>query len=362
MKYWVNKKIVFMAGGTGGHFYPALTLALVLRDLGAEIHWIGNPNGFEGKKISSMSIPIIFHSINVYGVRGNGLIRKIRAPIMIVKAIIKARTIFKQIKPDLVVGMGGFTAGSAGIAARTLKIPLIIHEQNAVMGLTNRLLSPFANKILLAYDSAKKAKYLAKTDVIGNPIRQQIIDLFNKDKQFTGNPKKLLILGGSQGAAGLNQLVIDALALVDENQRPIIKHQVGEKNIDKVVDYYQKKQIEAEVVGFIDDMADAYQSADWVIARSGALSVAELAIAGIPTVFVPFLYATDDHQTANITQMVDAGAADYLSQNSDPKQLADQIIRHNDSTFLTKKSQKIKQFAKINVVETFINHAQKLVN
>lgn len=310
-----GKKLLFMAGGTGGHVYPALAVARAAAEQGSIIHWLGNQSGFEGKKVPEAGF--IFHDIAVYGLRGNGVIGWLKAPFMIGRAVFQAKKIMQHIQPDVVIGMGGFASGPGGVAAKILNIPLLIHEQNAVMGLTNALLSRVANTILLASQQAA-AKIALKYPyrVTGNPVREDITLLPAPEERFRQRSGKirLLVLGGSQGAKAINLLLPQALSLLSEEQRPQVLHQTGARWLEKTQTEYAALNVQAEIVPFIDDMAKAYANADWVIARSGALTVSEIATAGLAALFIPFPYAVDDHQTMNAQCLAEVGAAAILEE------------------------------------------------
>ena len=335
-----GKTVLMMAGGTGGHVYPALAVAQAARDEGAQVHWLGNARGFEGRKVPEYGFA--FHDIAVRGLRGNGLLGWLKAPFMLWRAIAAAKAVMREVRPDVVVGMGGFAAGPGGFAARRLRIPLLIHEQNAVAGLTNRLLSRWASRVLLA-DERAAARMAAKDYVLtGNPVRADIAALPAPEVRFAGRAGaiRLLVLGGSQGARALNTLLPQALALLPADRRPVVTHQVGERWLDEARSAYAQAGVAAEVLPFIDDMPRVYAQADWLIARSGALTVAEVATVGIGALFVPFPHAVDDHQTANAQALVDAGAAQVVQQaDLRAQDLAEAIAARADRAVLLQQAQ-----------------------
>ena len=311
---FAGKTVLMMAGGTGGHVYPALAVAQAARESGASVHWLGNAQGFEGRKVPEYGFA--FHDIAVRGLRGKGVLGWLRAPLMLWRAIRAAKAVMQDIRPDVVIGMGGFASGPGGYAAKSLRIPLLIHEQNAVAGLTNRLLSRWADRVLLADKRAAARMHAKSWRETGNPVRADIAALPAPAERFAARRGaiRLLVLGGSQGAKALNALLPQALALLEADKRPQVLHQVGERWLAEAQAAYAQAGVAAEVVAFIDDMPRVYGEADWLIARSGALTVAEVATVGLGALFVPFPFAVDDHQTANAQALVDAGAAEVVQQ------------------------------------------------
>ncbi|AFJ02038.1 UDP-N-acetylglucosamine--N-acetylmuramyl- (pentapeptide) pyrophosphoryl-undecaprenol N-acetylglucosamine transferase [Methylophaga frappieri] len=300
------KKVLIMAGGTGGHVFPALAVAEVLRDQQVSVAWIGTRRGIEYRLVPEAGITL--HCISAQGLRGNGLTGWLMAPLRLLKAIAEARKIIKAFQPDVVLGLGGFASGPGGVAAWLSRIPVVIHEQNAIAGLTNKLLAPLSKQVLLGFENSFSGK---KTTWVGNPVRQQIESMAVPAERFSGRqgPLKILVLGGSLGAQSLNRVVPAAVACLAESQRPVIQHQCGEKHLSMAQQAYQDAEVSAQVVTFITDMAAAYAEADLVICRAGALTVAEIAAAGVAAILVPYPYAVDDHQTANASALADCGAA-----------------------------------------------------
>ena len=327
-----NKTVMVMAGGTGGHVFPALAVADELKSQGYEIHWLGTAAGIEADLVPKSGYPL--HCINVTGLRGKGKLALLAAPWKIIKAIYQAIRFMRIVRPDAVLGLGGFATGPGGVAAKLLGIPLLIHEQNAFPGMTNRLLKPMSNVVMQAFPNTfRGSKKLDRLLTTGNPVRAEIVALGDKKQENqSGNARlNVLVVGGSLGAVALNNTVMDALALMikeglakglSESELvkvlPNIKHQVGKKNFVTVQQGYVEKGLEgkAEVVAFIDDMAAAYDWADIVLCRSGALTVSELACAGKAAMFIPYPFAVDDHQTANAQVLVKAGAAEIKQQKA----------------------------------------------
>ncbi len=305
--------VLIMAGGTGGHVFPALAIARALRLRDEDVVWLGTERGIESRVVPPEGIPL--ETVRVQGLRGKGVRSWLLAPLRIFLAVVDAIRVVRRCKPKVVLGMGGYTAGPGGLAAWLLRRPLVKHEQNADAGLTNRLLAGFAREVLEAFPGSFSAG--VKTRVTGNPVRADIAALPPPAVRFAGRqgPLRLLVLGGSQGARALNAAVAGAIALLPAGQRPEIRHQAGEATRPIAEAAYRAAGIPAEVLSFIDDMADAYGWADVVLARSGALTVAELAAAGVGAVLVPFPAAADDHQTRNAAWLADAGAATLLPQS-----------------------------------------------
>jgi len=306
------KRIVIMAGGTGGHVFPALAVAQTLIEKGWQVSWLGTQKGLEGRVIPEQGIEIDW--LSVAGVRGKGLLSKLSAGLLLIKACGQALKILRQRKPDVVLGMGGFVAGPGGLMAKLLGIPLVIHEQNRVPGTTNRLLARMANQVLEAFPGSFDKKVKAK--FTGNPLRKQFIGCAERKVAHQGI--NILVVGGSQGAQILNEVVPDALAALGANlangNTVQIKHQTGAAMQKQVEGRYKELGVNAEVNAFIEDMVSAYQWADLMICRSGAMTVSEVAAAGVPAIFIPLPNAIDDHQTANARYLADAGAGLILMQ------------------------------------------------
>jgi UDP-N-acetylglucosamine--N-acetylmuramyl-(pentapeptide) pyrophosphoryl-undecaprenol N-acetylglucosamine transferase len=306
------KRVLIMAGGTGGHVFPGLALAKLLREKGVDVHWLGTREGLEARLVLDANFPL--HFINIQGLRGKGAFKFLFAPIKISLAILQSLYVLKKVKPNVVIGMGGFVSGPGGIASWLVRRPLIIHEQNAKAGTTNQLLARIAKRVLCGFPNAFKPG--AKVITIGNPVRTDILHLPSPDKRLCRHSSKfnLLILGGSLGAQAINEIVPAALSLLPDDRRPNLLHQTGEKHFEQTKKAYQSKDISVNLQPFIKDMAEAYAWADMVLCRAGALTVAELCAAGLGAIFVPFPFAVDDHQTANAYFMVKHHAAICIPQ------------------------------------------------
>lgn len=299
------KRLLVMAGGTGGHVFPAIAVARVLQAQGWQVEWLGTKDRMEADLVPKHGIPI--HFIEISGLRGKGIKALIQAPFKIVKAILQAKKIIKKYQPDAVLGMGGYVSGPGGVAAKLCGVPVILHEQNAVAGLTNKWLAKIATRVLQAFPTA-----FADAEVVGNPVRADMFQLPSPQQRFLQREGKLrvLVVGGSQGARVLNLLMPEVAKKVGD--RITIRHQVGQGGSEKIRALYPSNA-EVTVTDFIDDMAGAYAWADVVICRSGALTVCEIAAAGVPAIFVPFQHK-DRQQYLNARYLADEGAAEIIEQ------------------------------------------------
>ena len=304
--------VAVMAGGTGGHVFPALAVAERLREQGDEVFWIGTRRGMEADLVPSRGFAMEW--ISIEGWRGKGAAQLAKAPFRLATALWQAAAILRRRKPAMVLGMGGFAAGPGGLMARALGIPLVIHEQNCVPGMTNQWLSRVATRVFEAFPGSFPARRGAVA--CGNPVRPEIVALAPPAERLRDRdgPRRLLILGGSLGAKALNEMVPRALARLPAAERPLVRHQAGRRTLADAEAGYRAAGVEAEITPFIKDMAAAYAWADFVICRSGALTVSELAAAGVGSLLVPFPYAVDDHQVGNGRYLSDAGAALLMIQ------------------------------------------------
>ncbi|MEO1246485.1 MAG: undecaprenyldiphospho-muramoylpentapeptide beta-N-acetylglucosaminyltransferase [Pseudomonadota bacterium] len=301
------RPIMIMAGGTGGHVYPALAVAQALIAERQPVFWLGTQRGIEARVVPANGIDIEW--VSVSGLRRKGALSLIAAPFRLVWALLQSLTVIARRRPAAVLGMGGFVSGPGGLAAWLARRPLVIHEQNAAAGLTNRLLARLARVVLQAFPGSFSTSVGAAT--VGNPVRPDIAAIAPPKERYSKRqgPLHLLVLGGSQGALALNELVPKALARLPASSRPVVRHQCGERTRERAERAYAGTDTEASIESFIEDMAGAYAWADLVICRAGALTVAEICAAGLPAVFVPYPAAVDDHQTANARLASDSGAA-----------------------------------------------------
>ncbi len=308
------RTIAVFAGGTGGHVYPALAVAQELDSRGYSIHWLGTERGLESRVVPAAGYPL--HTLRVRGLRGKGLVSRLQGVLAVFGALFEALQCLRRLRPVCALGMGGYVAGPAGVAAWLLRVPLVIHEQNSVAGTTNRLLCRFARRVLTAYPGAFAGS--ADTEQVGNPVRAELLQQGERiDFDYTGQrPLRLLVVGGSQGAQAINELVPAALALLPASCQLDIRHQTGPAHSDAVTAAYQKETATAvEVLPFIEDMASAYAWADLVLCRAGALTVAELTIMSRPSILVPLPQAIDNHQTHNAEWLAQRGASLLVPQS-----------------------------------------------
>jgi len=302
-----------MAGGTGGHVFPALATARVLQRRGYSIVWLGTQRGIESRLVPAAGIPVEWLSVS--GLRGKGVTAYLMAPVRLAVALFQALRAVRRHRPSVVLGAGGFASGPGGVAAWMMRRPLVVHEQNAVAGLTNRVLARLADRVLEGFPGSFGRG--VRAEHVGNPVRPEIAAVASPERRYAARDgsARLLVFGGSQGAARLNAVVPAALAELPVDLRPEVIHQTGRHGFDETVAAYRSRGIEADVRPFIDDMAGAYGWADLAVCRSGALTVAELAAAGVPAVLVPFPAAVDDHQTRNAEHVVRAGGAVLLPES-----------------------------------------------
>ena len=305
----MSKTLLVMAGGTGGHVFPGLAVADLLKSRGWHVVWMGSPDGMENKLVRARGYEMAW--VRFGALRGKGLLRKLLLPFNLLSGFWQAARAIRQVKPDVVLGMGGYISFPGGMMAALFGRPLVIHEQNSVAGLANRVLAKVADRVLCGFPDA-----LPNSSYTGNPVRPEIAQMPAPAERFAGREPtlRLLVLGGSLGAAALNEVLPQGLAMLAEEERPHVVHQAGEKHLEQLQKNYDAAGIPAHCVAFIDNMAGAYEWADLVVCRAGALTVAELSAAGVPGILVPFPYAVDDHQTGNARFLSQAGGAVLLPQ------------------------------------------------
>ncbi|MCC2675802.1 MAG: undecaprenyldiphospho-muramoylpentapeptide beta-N-acetylglucosaminyltransferase [Ramlibacter sp.] len=316
------KTALVMAGGTGGHIFPGLAVAEALRARGWTVHWLGAPGSMESQIVPKRGIPL--ETIDFGGVRGKGVKTLVLLPLKLLRAFWQSIRVVRRVKPQVVVGLGGYITFPGGMMSVLLGKPLVLHEQNSVAGMANKVLAGVADRVYSAFpDVMKKGQW------IGNPLRAEFLRQPPPEQRFAGRtgPLKVLVVGGSLGARALNEIVPQALARIPAAQRPHVLHQSGAKQIDELRANYQKAGVQAELTPFIDDTASAFAEADLVICRAGASTVTELAAVGAPALFVPFPSAVDDHQTTNAKFLVDAGGGWLVQQKElTPDTLAPMLI------------------------------------
>ncbi|NUT12940.1 MAG: undecaprenyldiphospho-muramoylpentapeptide beta-N-acetylglucosaminyltransferase [Cupriavidus sp.] len=303
------RTLLVMAGGTGGHVFPGLAVAQALRAQGWNVVWLGNRTGMEATLVPKHDIPMEF--IQFGGLRGKGLLTKFLLPLNLLRAFWQSLAALRRVRPSVVLGMGGYITFPAGMMASLLGRPLVLHEQNSIAGLANKVLARVADRVLCAFPDA-----LPGGEWTGNPVRAELAQLDAPEARYDrrDGPLRLLVVGGSLGAAALNEVVPRAIALLPQDQRPMVTHQAGAKQIDTLRANYAAAQVPAQTLPFIDDMARAYADADLVICRAGAMTVSEVAAAGVAALFVPFPHAVDDHQTTNAQFLSSQGAALLVQQ------------------------------------------------
>ena len=345
-----SRTILIMAGGTGGHVFPALAVAQRMREAGWQVVWLGSRAGMEATLVPQQGMDIRW--IRFSGLRGKGIVRMVLLPLNLLIAFWQSARVIFQVRPNVVLGMGGYVSFPGGMMASLLNRPLVIHEQNSIAGLANRVLAAVADHVLSGFpDVMKKAQW------VGNPVRASIAHLPAPTQRFVGRagPLKLLVLGGSLGAQALNELIPQAVQLIPAPSRPQITHQSGVKHLETLLRNYREAGVQAETLGFIDDMAARYGEADLVICRAGALTVSELAAAGVASVLIPFPFAVDDHQTHNAAFLADAGAAVVIQQRSlTPRSLADLLIGFTRDKLL-EMAERARSLAKPGATDTVAN-------
>ncbi|MCX7252465.1 MAG: undecaprenyldiphospho-muramoylpentapeptide beta-N-acetylglucosaminyltransferase [Burkholderiales bacterium] len=345
-----------MAGGTGGHIFPGLAVAEALRARGWRVHWLGVPGSMEDRLVPPRGFA--FEPVEFGGVRGKGLKTLALLPLRLTRALWQALGAVKRVQPDVVLGLGGYITVPGGLAARLSGRPILLHEQNSIAGMSNRWLAKLAERSFSAYPAA-----LPGGEWVGNPLRAEFLQQPAPAARFAGRsgPLRLLVVGGSLGAQALNQVLPRALGLIPFEQRPIVTHQGGEKQIDALRAAYAEADVPATLTPFIRDTAQAFADADLVIARAGASTVTELAAIGAAAVFVPFPHAVDDHQTHNARFLVDAGAGWLLPQTElTPERLAG-LLQGLDRTELLARAEKAHALRQTDAVEAMVAACERLL-
>ena len=336
----VKKSIMIMAGGTGGHIFPALAVANEMREAGWRVVWLGNPDGMEARLVPQHGFEMVW--VRFSALRGKGLARKLMLPLNLLRGFWQGLQAIRLVHPNVVLGMGGYITFPGGMMAALTGVPLVLHEQNSVAGLANKVLARVADRIVTGFPDVLKGG-----DWLGNPVRPEIAALPAPAERFAGRSGALrvLIIGGSLGAQALNEIVPQGMSRLNADELPQIVHQAGEKHIDALKAAYASVGVEAHCVPFVEDMAGAYGWADLVICRAGALTIAELAAAGVASILVPFPHAVDDHQTGNAKFLVNVGGAFLLPQT---ELTADSIglIRNYSRGQLLEMAEKARSLAK----------------
>jgi len=344
-----------MAGGTGGHIFPGLAVAEALRARGWRVHWLGAPNSMESQLVPPRGFPL--ETISFGGVRGKGLKAYAFLPLRILHSFWQSIQVVRRVRPQVVVGLGGYITFPGGMMGVLLGKPLVLHEQNSVAGMANRVLAGVADRVYSAFPNVLK-----KSEWIGNPLRDAFLQQPPPEQRFADRtgPLKVLVVGGSLGAKALNEIVPQALALIPREQRPYVLHQSGAKQIDALRDNYAAAGVQAELTPFIEDTAGAFAEADLVICRAGASTVTELAAVGAAALFVPFPFAVDDHQTTNAKFLVDEGGGWLVQQRElTPESLAD-LLRKLDRAELLRRAIAAKKMEKTQATEQMVAACEAL--
>ncbi|MET3478728.1 undecaprenyldiphospho-muramoylpentapeptide beta-N-acetylglucosaminyltransferase [Variovorax atrisoli] len=350
-----GRTALVMAGGTGGHIFPGLAVAEALRERGWKVHWLGAPGSMEEKLVPPRGFA--FEPVQFGGVRGKGPLTLFLLPLKLLRAFWQSLGVVRRVKPDVLVGLGGYITFPGGMMGVLVGKPLVLHEQNSVAGLANKVLAGVADRVFTAFPNVLK-----KAQWVGNPLRAAFTSKPGPAERFAGRtgPLKLLVVGGSLGARGLNIVVPQALARIEPASRPQVLHQSGAKQIDELRANYEAAGVEGELTPFIEDTAQAYADADMIVARAGASTVTEIAAVGAAALFVPFPSAVDDHQTTNARFLVDAGGG-WLVQQADltPELLAD-LLQKTGRDALIEKAAKAKTMQKTEAVEAVVRACEEL--
>ena len=350
-----QKTALIMAGGTGGHIFPGLAVAQALRERGWRVHWLGAPGSMESRIVPAQGF--VLETIDFSGVRGKGLKTLALLPWRLARAFWQARQVVRRVRPDVVVGLGGYISFPGGAMARLAGVPLVLHEQNSVAGMANKLLARIASRVFTAFPGA-----LPQGQWVGNPLRAAFLQQAAPEQRFAGRtgPLRLLVVGGSLGARALNEIVPQALALIPADQRPLVTHQSGAAQIDALRANYAAAGVEAELTPFIDDTASAFADADVIVCRAGASTVTEIAAVGAAAVFVPFPSAVDDHQTTNAQFLVQAGGGWLLQQRDMTAQGLAQMLQNMERTALINRALEAKKMQKINATQDVVAACEAL--
>lgn len=349
-----------MAGGTGGHIFPGLAVAEALRARGWRVHWLGGKGSADRPSMESQLVPprgFAFESIDFSGVRGKGPTTLLFLPLRLLKAFWQSVQVIRRVKPDVVVGLGGYISFPAGMMGVLLGKPLVLHEQNSVAGMVNKLLAKVADRVFTAFPGV-----LANADWVGNPLRPAFIGQPGPAARFAGRhgPLKLLVVGGSLGAAALNKLVPQALSLIPAAERPQVIHQSGARQIDALRANYQAAGVQAELTPFIDDTAQAFADADLIICRAGASTVTEIAAVGAAALFVPFPSAVDDHQTTNANFLVAQGGGWLLQQRDLTPEKLSIMLQKTERLTLVQHALQAKNMQKIDATAHLVAACEEL--
>ncbi|CAN5677467.1 undecaprenyldiphospho-muramoylpentapeptide beta-N-acetylglucosaminyltransferase [soil metagenome] len=351
----MSKTALVMAGGTGGHIFPGLAVAEALRERGWQVHWLGAPASMESRIVPPRGFA--FETIDFSGVRGKGIKTLLRLPLRLLNAFAQSVQVIRRVKPDVVLGLGGYISFPAGLVSAVLGKPVVLHEQNSVAGMANKVLAVVASRVFSAFPNVLNSAHW-----VGNPLRAEFTQQAAPAERFAGRtgPLKLLVVGGSLGAKALNDIVPQALALIPAEQRPTVTHQSGEKQIDALRANYAKAGVTAELTPFIDDTAAAFAQADVIVCRAGASTVTEIAAVGAAAMFVPFPFAVDDHQTTNARFLVDQGGGWLLPQAALTAQGLADLLQNTSRAALLERALNAKKMEKINATREVVAACEEL--
>ena len=350
-----QKCALIMAGGTGGHIFPGLAVAQALRERGWRVHWLGAPNSMESRLVPPKGFPL--ETVNFSGVRGKGLRTLLALPVRLVRALVQSLQVIRRVQPNVLVGLGGYITLPGGLMGALMGKPLVLHEQNSVAGMANKVLAVVARRVFTAFP-----KVMAKGQWVGNPLRTEFLAQPDPAARFAGRsgPLRLLVVGGSLGARALNTVVPQALALIPANLRPTVVHQSGDKQIEELRGNYAAAGVQAQLTPFIDDTAKAFADADWVICRAGASTVTEIAAVGAAALFVPFPSAVDDHQTHNARFLVDQGGGWLVPQSELTPQLLADMLQNTERSALLQRGLQAKMIQMTQATEAVVAACEEL--
>lgn len=351
----MTKTALIMAGGTGGHIFPGLAVAHALRERGWQVHWLGAPGSMESRLVPPQGFTL--ETIDFSGVRGKGLVTLALLPLRLLKAFWQALAVVRRVKPDVVVGLGGYISFPGGMMAVLAGKPLVLHEQNSVAGMANRVMAGVADRVFTAFP-----RVFAKGQWVGNPLRPAFTQQPLPAERFAARsgPLRLLVVGGSLGARALNDTVPQALALIPAEQRPQVLHQSGAKQIEALRASYAAAGVEATLTPFIDDTAQAFADADLIVCRAGASTVTEIAAVGAAAIYVPFPSAVDDHQTRNARFLVDAGAGWLLPQREMSAEVLSKMLQNMQRSTLLERAEQAKKMQKIEATDAVVRACEEL--
>ncbi len=352
-----GRRALIMAGGTGGHIFPGLAVATALRQRGWQVHWLGAPDSMESRVVGPQGFA--FEPVRFSGLRGKGWLTLALLPLRLLRALWQSLNVLRRIKPDVLVGLGGYITFPGSLMGVLLGKPLVLHEQNAIAGLSNRVLASLADRVFAAFPGV-----LRKAQWVGNPLREAFVAQPDPDHRFAGRlgPLRLLVIGGSLGAKALNEIVPLSLALIPTAHRPVVVHQGGERQIDALKHNYAQADVQAQLVPFIEDTAQAFAQADLVICRAGASTVTEIAAVGAAAVFVPFPFAVDDHQTANARFLTAQGGGWLITQDALTPEWLAQLLTTVTREELRERANKAWSLRKIQATAEVVRACEELVS